>query len=135
MKNSASHYGAWTRKGPKRSRILLVSLLVIAVVIAASFQTFAQNVPDKHSFDAPQNVGALTRPKRNAETRSTRRVFVRSKSLLVRAAVVEDKLLKLPEFTLGFAITRDESDADLILELRHDLLTKYVFSVVDLRLR
>jgi hypothetical protein len=58
---------------------------------------------------------------------------VRSKSLLVRAAVVEDKLIKLPEFTLGFVITREESDADLILELRHDLLTKYVFSVVDVR--
>jgi hypothetical protein len=59
---------------------------------------------------------------------------VRSKSLLVRAAVVEDKLLKRPEFAqLGFVITREESDADLIFELRHDLLTKYVFSVVDAR--
>jgi hypothetical protein len=56
MKNSASHYGAWTRKGPKRSRILLVSLLVTAGVIAASFQTFAQNVPD-NPFDAPQTSG------------------------------------------------------------------------------
>jgi hypothetical protein len=129
MKNSTSHYGALTRKGPKRAKILLVSLLVTAVVIAASFQTFAQNVPNKHSFE---DVGALTRPKRNAEATSTRRVFVRSKSLLVRAAVVEDKLLKRPEFTqLGFVITREESDADLIFELRHDLLTKYVFSVVD----
>ena len=131
MKNSASHYGALTGKGPERARILLVSLLA-AVLIAASFQTIAQNVPDKNPFDAPQNVGALTRPKRNAETASTRRVFVRSKSLLVRAAVVEDKLLKRPEFTqLGFVITREESDADLIFELRRDLLSKYVFSVVD----
>ena len=131
MKNSASHYGALTGKGPERARNLLVSLLA-AVVIAASFQTFAQNVPNKHSFDALQDVGALTRPKRNAEATSTRRVFVRSKSLLVRAAVVEDKLLKRPEFAqLGFVITREESDADLIFELRHDLLTKYVFSVVD----
>jgi hypothetical protein len=57
---------------------------------------------------------------------------VRSKSLLVRAAVVEDKLLKRPEFRqLGFVLTRDESDADLILELRHDLFTMYVFIVVD----
>ena len=65
---------------------------------------------------------------------STRRVFVRSKSLLVRGAVVEDKLLKRPEFRqLGFSITRDESDADIILELRHDLLTMYVFSIVDVR--
>src|SRR5439155_17904400 len=69
-----------------------------------------------------------------AETVATRRVFVRSKALLVRAAVVEEKFLKLPEFSqLGLAITRDESDADIILELRHDLLTKYVFTAVDTR--
>ena len=68
------------------------------------------------------------------ETRAARRVFVRSKALLVRAAVVEDKLLKRFEFKqLGFVITREESDADLVLELRHDLLTKYVFSVVDVK--
>ncbi len=69
---------------------------------------------------------------RPTATRTERRVFVRSKSLLVRAAVVEDKLLKRPEFRqLGFVLTRDESDADLILELRHDLFTMYVFIVVD----
>ena len=43
-------------------------------------------------------------------------------------------MINRPEFNqLGFAITRDESDADIILELRHDLLTKYVFTVVDAR--
>lgn len=69
---------------------------------------------------------------RQAATRPERRVFVRSTSLLVRAAVVEDKLLKRPEFRqLRFALTREESDADLILELRHDLFTMYVFTVVD----
>jgi hypothetical protein len=64
----------------------------------------------------------------------TRRVFVRSTSLLVRAAVVEDKLLKNSEFKqLGFAITRNPRDADLVIELRHDLLTMYVFTVVDVK--
>lgn len=57
---------------------------------------------------------------------------MRSTSLLVGAAVVEDKLLKQTEFRQhGFVLTRDESEADLILELRHDLFTKYVFTVVD----
>jgi hypothetical protein len=60
------------------------------------------------------------------------RVFVRSSSLLVRGAVVEEKLLKQPQFQqLGFLITRELSEADLILELRHDLFTMYVFTVVD----
>jgi hypothetical protein len=63
-----------------------------------------------------------------------RRVFVRSKALLVRGAVIEEKLMKRPEFSqLDLVITRDENDADIILELRHDLLTKYVYSAVDTR--
>ncbi len=70
------------------------------------------------------------RVERPPALRTERRIFVRSKSLLVCAAVVEDKLLKRPEFRqLGFVLTRDESDADLILELRHDLFTMYVFIV------
>ena len=65
-----------------------------------------------------------------------RKVFVHSKSLLVSAAVVEDKLLKRPEFQQrGFAVTRDVDDADLIIELRHDLLTKYVFTIIDVKSR
>ena len=65
---------------------------------------------------------------------TTRKVFVRSKALLVRAAVVENKLMKRAEFNqLGLALTRNEADADIILELRHDVLTKYVYSAVDVR--
>lgn len=61
-----------------------------------------------------------------------RRVFVRSEAVLVRAAVVEDKLMKRAEFNqLGLVLTRNEADADIILELRHDVLTKYVYSAVD----
>lgn len=69
-----------------------------------------------------------------APARMERRVFVRSKALLVRGAVIEEKLMKRPEFSqLNLVITRDENDADIILELRHDLLTKYVYSAVDTR--
>jgi hypothetical protein len=34
---------------------------------------------------------------------------------------------------MGFVITRDPRDADLVLELRHDLLTMYVFTVVEVK--
>ena len=65
---------------------------------------------------------------------ASRKVFVHSKSVLVSAAVVEDKLLKQPEFQpRGFVITRDVDDADIVIELRHDLLTKYVFTVIDMK--
>src|SRR5258705_63561 len=120
--------------------------LLVGVIITVSSSVLAQ---DAISRDQPhQSDASTTRQRRisseDADTvilfktkeevlpRSSRRVFVRSTSLLVRAAVVEDKLLKRPEFQqLGFVITRDLSEADLILELRHDLFTKYVFSVID----
>ena len=71
---------------------------------------------------------------RERTTTAERKVFVRSKALLVRAAVVEDKLMKRPEFAqMGLVLTRDEFAADIILELRHDVLTKYVYSAVDTR--
>lgn len=36
---------------------------------------------------------------------------------------------------LGLVLTRNQGDADIILELRHDVLTKYVYSAVDTRTR
>jgi hypothetical protein len=75
-------------------------------------------------------TSAFSAAPRNAAP--TRRVFVRSEALLVRASVVEDKLMKRAEFNqLGLALTRNEGDADIILELRHDVLTKYIYSAVD----
>jgi len=80
---------------------------------------------------AQQSLNDFTRQR---QTATERLVFVRSNSLLVKGAVVKENLLKNHEVKeLGFAITRDSSQADMILELRHDLLTKYVFSVIDNR--
>lgn len=88
--------------------------------------------PDLFVVTAQDQLPAISRQR--TEVPVSRKVFVRSKSLLVGAAVVEDKLLKQPEFQRrGFVITRDIDDADLIIELRHDLLTKYVFSVIDVK--
>jgi hypothetical protein len=79
---------------------------------------------DKPSTGSPQRSGIPV----------SRKVFVHSKSVLVSAAVVEDKLLKQPEFQQrGFVITRNLDDADFVIELRHDLLTKYVFTVIDVK--
>jgi hypothetical protein len=113
-------------------------VLAAAIIAVCAGGGFAQT---SIITTAPPAGDTGTRPRRftteelsveRPAMRTERRVFVRSKSLLVRAAVVEDKLLKRPEFRqLGFVLTRDESDADLILELRHDLFTMYVFIVVD----
>ena len=126
----------------------LLPLAVVAFVVICSDSGLAQ---DSLSKSLPrQTDGAATRQRRTSSEsndaiitfdakqkvprKAGRRVFVRSSSLLVRGAVVEDKLLKRPEFQqLGFLITRQLSEADLILELRHDLFTMYVFTVVDAR--
>jgi len=130
------------------SRLICLLLLITGTIIAVcSSRGFAQS---SIVITAPQGDVSATRQRRltteesskdripaasverPAATRTERRVVVRSTSLLVRAAVVEEKLLKRPEFhRLGFVLTRDVADADLILELRHDLFTKYVFTVVD----
>ena len=34
---------------------------------------------------------------------------------------------------LGLVVTRDQNAADIILELHHDILTKYVYSAIDPR--
>jgi hypothetical protein len=90
--------------------------IVLAVIVTTAF---TQN-PSMRATAAPAPLH--------------RRVFVRSKALLVRGAVIEEKLMKRPEFSqLNLVITRDENDADIVLELRHDILTKYVYSAVDTR--
>ncbi|HMH44020.1 MAG TPA: hypothetical protein VK557_11095 [Pyrinomonadaceae bacterium] len=107
-------------------KIIHLGVFVFALLTAGSILLFAENAAAQNS--------AVNQTDGRARTTTSRRVFVRSKSLLVRGAVVEDKLLKNAEFKqLGLSITRDEGDADIILELRHDLLTMYVFSVVEVK--
>ena len=150
MKRSTLDHDPPMYKRTGSARLVFLSLLITGAIIAVcSDRSFAQSAI---VTIAPQAEVTATRQRRlttevstkdrttaasverPAAKRTERRVFVRSTSLLVRAAVVEDKLLKRPEFhELGFLITRDESEADMILELRHDLFTKYVFSVVDTR--
>jgi hypothetical protein len=111
-----------TIKQPTKGRVLRFLILTTAIatgVLLTPANTQAQ------SFDEGT---------RESKAKSGKLVFVHSTSLLVGNAVVEDKLLKQPQFKqLGFVITRDAADADIVLELHHDLLTKYVFSVVDAR--
>ncbi len=67
-----------------------------------------------------------------ASLRSARLIYVKSSSLLVGNSVIEEKLQKRAEFSqMGLVITRDPDAADLILEVHHDRLTKYVYTTVD----
>ncbi|SRR6266404_3547718 len=124
----------------------LLPLAVVAFIANCSYGCLAQDTVSKSPPQQTDTAAARQRrtssegdeaviifdAKQEAPRKAERRVFVRSSSLLVRGAVVEDKLLKRPEFQqMGFVITRELSEADLILELRHDLFTMYIFTVVD----
>ena len=63
---------------------------------------------------------------------SAKLICVQSSSLLVGTSVIEEKLQKRPEFSqLGLVLTRDPTAADLILQLDHDVFTKYVYTAID----
>ena len=66
--------------------------------------------------------------------RSAKFIYVKSSSLLVGVSVIEEKLQRRPEFSqLGLVITRDQETADLVLEVHHDVFTKYVYTAVAAR--
>lgn len=107
-------------------RIIKRPVVSSLVVLSATLLMTATNTRAQEL-----SYGTATR-ERTATTITQRKVFVRSKALLVKAPVVEDKLMKRPEFAqMGLVLTRDLMDADIVLELRHDILTKYVYSAVD----
>jgi hypothetical protein len=69
-----------------------------------------------------------------AALRSMKVIYVKSSSLLVGVSVIEEKLQRRAEFSqMGLVITRDPEMADVILELHHDILTKYVYTAIDRR--
>lgn len=108
---------SWTRVGP-------LAALFLTAIVGCGANARAQEL----SLRSVERARTVTSPT------SQRKVFVRSKALLVKASVVEDKLMKRSEFAqMGLVLTRDEADADIILELRHDILTKYVYSAVNAR--
>ena len=79
-------------------------------------------------------AGQSSTPDPVASLRSAKLIYVKSSSILVGQSVIEDKLQKRPEFSqMGLIITRDPDAADLILELHHDVFTKYVYTAVDAR--
>ena len=65
--------------------------------------------------------------------REARSLFIRSKALTVRAHEIENALLKKRAFAaLKIILTRNEGEADLILELAHKpLSTRFYFTVVE----
>jgi len=111
----------------------------LSLLLLCSFRASAQlqeyNNPDSQT---PKSTPSVQKPSYSGESeavvalRSARYIFVKSTSLLVGRTVIEEKLQKRTEFSkLGLTITRDEAAADVVLEVHHDVFTKYVYIAVD----
>ena len=85
------------------------------------------------SAGSPQSETA--RPSPNEVLRSAQTIFVRSKSVYFKASTLENSLLQQDSFQeWGLVITRDETDADLIIEVgRKVFTTSFIYSVIDPR--
>jgi len=78
------------------------------------------------------SVAASAQSDATASLKSAKSIYVKSSSLLVGTSVIEEKLQKRAEFSqMGLVITRNEGDADIILEVHHDRFTKYVYTAID----
>ena len=133
---------------PRKVKLLIecgfLLVLVTAVMAPGVFGQTTPEVPLRGKPVVEQTVAAVVQsvtatPVEQLLTpveslRSAKLIYVRSESVLVGQSVIESKLRKRPEFQqLGLMITRDLAGADLILEVKHDILTKYVFTAVDPR--
>ena len=116
-------------------RLFLTLSLLCLSAISANAQTTAKSESSTLIGKATPPVSTKApetpSPQLNA-LRTAKYIFVKSSSLVVGVSVIEEKLQKRREFqSMGLVITRDPYAADIILEVHHDLFTKYVYTAVD----
>ena len=103
------------------ARSLFVKTMVLACVVFAALGCQGATLQKQDGPPTPSTI-----------LKRARFIRVKSSSLLVGESVIENKLRKRPEFQqAGLLITRDENQADIILEVHHDLFTMYVFTAID----
>jgi hypothetical protein len=103
------------------ARLLLISICLLPNAPVANAKRFLQSEANRSS---PNDV-----------LRSARTIFIRLKSVYFKASTLENSLLQQDEFQRwGIAITRDEADADLVIEVgRKAFTTSFIYSVIDPR--
>lgn len=116
---------------------LLFCALSLLLIFVIPERAVAQEVRDTPLLQVEPFDEGLTRRAESSKDsiemlRSARYIYVRSLSALVAAEDIENKLRKHPAFQrYGMLITRMEADADLILEVRRSILTKFVFTAIE----
>ena len=100
---------------------LLRSTMVLACIVVAGMSCHGSTLQRQDDPPSPTSI-----------LKQAKFIYVKSSSLLVGVSVIEDKLRKRSDFQqAGLLITRDENQADIVLEVHHDLFTMYVFTAVN----
>ena len=131
---------AFPRAFARVGGLALLALLFFNSGAAVGARQAQTSAPPPAAEDESESVpfGAPVRPRvtdPGAIIRAARTVFIRSKTVFVKDSEVENALLKRAEFQAwGLRVTRDEAEADLIIEIERKVFTKrFVFTVVDPR--
>lgn len=132
-----------TVRGVNRGRLIsgsLFFLLVSLFILAQPVHSRAQETQDPALLEVQPFSENKSRRARRFESipnavdvaRSARVIYVNSQSALVTSEDIENKLRKHPDFQrFGLVVTRQPADADLILDVRRSVLTKFVFTAVE----
>jgi hypothetical protein len=125
-------------KGGVCALVLLISTMAAAAGQSSDGARLYATRPEAHA-DA-RNAGQVSDSKAAPVTdsaaimRQAKLIYVRKKTVYIEATELENELRKRPEFQRwGLAITRNEADADLILEVNRKVFTRFVYSVLDPR--
>jgi hypothetical protein len=115
-----------------RARCLCL-LLLLLLLLPSSLNAFAFVMPVRAQQIAHQVDAA--RPSPVEVLRSAQTIFIRTKSVYFKPAALEQSLLDRTEVqSWGLVISREEANADLIIEVDRKLFTnKFVYSVIDTR--
>jgi len=91
------------------------------------------NITAPTAVNAASNLQAAPAHSSSAEIlRAARVIYIRSNSVFFKPSTLENALLRREEFQeWGMEITRDQADADLIIEVDRKLFTtSFVYSVI-----
>lgn len=104
---------------------IITSFCLLSPLALVSATNYSQSEPQTET----------SRPSPNEVLRSAQTIFIRSKSVYFKATTLENSLLQQDEFQQwGLVITREESDADLIIEVgRKAFTSSFIYSVIDPR--
>lgn len=136
----ASGHGPIARRRRMSKASLLIFVVSLLLVLVQPGRAAAQEPPGTTLLQVEPFGENIARRARRAEStkdpveilRTARYIYARSLSEFVTAEDIENKLRRNADFQrYGMVITRMEADADIVLEVKRSVLTKFVFTAIE----